>query len=631
MVEVDLTKFHEKLAERRRKQEEAEKAAQEAAPEFSEDLVPEEIYDHSEANQALDNILEGVTVLDAYRRWCNKMTPVVRTGQTEGIMVSCPIPGHIDSNPSAWINLDKQTWFCGGCQEGGDKYDIAAYWTGFSVPGYKEGAEFHRLRERMAEDLGYQIHKISPDETIIVPPVDDKYEPEDEPVEPPSLASVSSLLGEDLSIEEDSDNVMSLDWRPVCPEGTFLHAYMKAVVKDDAPDEYHFFHGLIALGFALGREVTLWDTTPVYANLFVCTLGRTGSGKSKARKHLDVLLNKAMPYDRTFVPNHGVLRVNAPGSAESLIAQFMEPVPDPTNPKRIAYYAPVKGIIDFNELSGLVGRTNRQGSVMKPALMQFYDMDERIQSVSISSGNKMAEKPFASCLTTSQPDALRDLLTSSDASSGFLNRWIFVPGTYKQRFSVGGARIDIDPAVAPLEEVHAWARTFGSDEQILWSEDAVKLWDKFFHETVEVDQKNSVNSPLVARLDLTMKKLILLFAANRREKTVSEQSVIDAIHCYPYLKASYGISGLQVGPRANEIYDAVKEKVHQNYLAKKKGMSFSEIRRTFWRRNWDDDELDKVIKRLIAYREIEPEPTRKGTVGKPTVRYIPSKTSLEMS
>src|SRR3546814_6014676 len=72
---------------------------------------------------------------------------------------------------------------------------------------------------------------------------------------------------------------------------------MDATVKDDVPEEYHFWNGLLGLGFALGRDVSLMDFQPVYGNLFVCTLGRTGSGKSRAKGHLDRLLSTALPHE----------------------------------------------------------------------------------------------------------------------------------------------------------------------------------------------------------------------------------------------------------------------------------------------------------------------------------------------
>lgn len=601
----DLSVFQERLAERRAREEAKAKAKQQ----FDSDLIPEEDYDQSEADVEMDKVIDSIDIIDAYNRWCGKMRPSVNNKRTEGIKISCPIPGHVDNDPSAWINLDKQVWFCGGCQVGGDKYDIAAYALG--VSDYKEGANFHKLREGMAKDFGYTITK-SPGGTVTIEaPVILPEEPE---VPPPGAEVIS------LHEEEDDEplEMPSLDWRPVCPPQTFLHEYMKATVIDDSPEEYHFFHALIALGFALGRDVTLFDSVPVYSNLFICTLGRSGTGKSKARRHLDNLLFAALPYDRKSVPSKGVLKVNAPGSAESMINQFMAPVEDPSNPKKIIYYAPVRGLIDFNELSSLTARTNRQGSAMKPTLMQFYDMEDVIQTVSMTSGSKEAHQPFASALTTSQPRALRDLITASDDNSGFLNRWLFIPGKEKQRFSVGGVKVDMTPCVKPLQTVQGWASTFRS-EQVEWSEEAFVVWDKFFHDTLEPIRKNARNDLLV-RIDLTLKKLMLLFAANRGEKVLSEQSVLDALHCFPYFKAAYGIPEAQIGNTINnEISEVIMKQVEK--YEKRGGVSAAIMWSNVKHKKYDKKRFNEVLKTLIQMELISEEKTKRGTVGKPTTRY----------
>lgn len=617
MNQPDLTQFQRRLAERKARQEAEKKAEEAKTPHFDEDLIPERVYDRSEADQQIDQLIDKISVLDAYNKWCRKMVPVVKGGQREGIKISCPIPGHADSDPSAWINLDKQTWFCGGCQVGGDKYDIAAYGLGYPVPGYKDGSEFHRLREQMALDFGYLIQREIGGGISIIPPQHEPQPAEDRDHEPPSAEVVELYDDED----ERLIDLPSLDWKPICPPDTFLDKYMKATVIDDVPEEYHFFHALSAIGLALGRDVTLYDSVPVYGNLFICTLGRSGTGKSKARKHLDRLLYSALPYDRGNLPSRGVLRVNAPGSAESLIYQFMEPVVDPSNPKNIQYYAAVRGLIDFNELSSLTARTNRLGSAMKPTLMQFYDMDPVIQTTSMTTGSKEAHDPFATCITTSQPRALRDLITSADDASGFLNRWLFVPGKEKERFAVGGVAVDMTPCVLPLQEIQGWAATFGP-EQVEWSQDAVKVWTKFFHDTLEPERK-AAGTDLMVRIDLTLKKLMLLFAANRRERTLSEQSAIDAIYCYPYLKRAYGIPEGQIGNTMNnEMSEAVIEQCRRIFEKTKRGASVRDIMRGLARRNYDRKRLVEVIETLVKLEVIEIFVDPIGSrVGRPTKRY----------
>lgn len=615
----DLSKFQRRLAERRAREERERLAAEESSIFHPDDLVPEHVFERSEADQEIDRIIDGIDIVDSYRRWCGKMIPVVRGGQTEGIKISCPIPGHVDSDPSAWINLDKQTWFCGGCQVGGDKYDIAAYSFGMPVPGYKEGQTFHQLREKMATDFGYHIQRHPGGSvTVTAPIIEPEEETVTEPVEPPSADVIK--IYDDVELEAEIE-IPTLDWRPVVPKDTFLDAYMKATVVDDVPEEYHLFHGLIALGFALGRDVSLFDAVPVYGNLFVCTLGRSGTGKSKARYHLDKLLASALPHDWTNPNSKGVRRVSAPGSAENLIFQFSKPVEDPSNPKVTAYYAAVRGLIDFNELSSLLARTNRQGSAMKPTLMQFYDMEDVVATSSMTHGEKKAERPFASALTTTQPRALRTLLSNADDASGFLNRWVFVPGKEKVRFSVGGIKVDTSAAIKPLQKVAAWAATFGA-EQIEWSEEALVTWDHFFQTVVERDKKASDND-LIVRLDLTMKKLMLLFAANRLEKTLSEQSVLDAIHCYGFLKASYGIPEAQIGNTlTNEVTEAILFQI--DAVSKRnggKGATIREIARNLQRRKYPPKMLNDAIDALMKLDMIEVETHKAGQVGRPTKRY----------
>lgn len=613
---MSSTKFQERLAERRA-QREAEELAQKAElTAHDEDLLPQVEYERSEEDNELDAVLEGIDIIDAYRRWCGKMEPKVRGDQREGIMISCPVPGHIDSNPSAWINLDKQTWNCATCG-GGDKFDIAAYRMGFNVPGYKEGAEFHKLREAMARDFGYTVSKTLGGATIVIPPV------EEEDYEPPDEAKIINLHDED---DDDFDPTVALspglDWRPVCPPETFLYEYMKATTIDDIAEEFHLFNGLIALGFALGKDVRLWDSLPVYGNLFICTLGSSGTGKSRSKKHLDALLEKALPYDKHTIPSKGVKKINSPGSGEYLIQSFMEPVPDPTDSRRIAYYAPVKGIVFYPELSSLTGRSSRVGSTIKDTLQQFYDMDKHISTGAITTHEKIAQDPFGSAITTSQPKRLRDLVSDQDIVSGFLNRWLFVTGTEKPRPAIGGVIIDINPAVKPLEAIHGWAGSFKSDEFIQWSNAAWVKFTEFFNEMIVPDQRRS-QTDLMSRLDLTMKKLVLLFAANRMEKEVSEQSVLDAMYCYPYIKATYSLIGSEItNTLAHEVSEAI-DGVCQRFEKKhKKSPTISEIARLLARRNYDKGLLLKIIKYKIELGEIEeiriPAPLRGG---KATVRY----------
>lgn len=622
MSEPDLTKFRQKLAERRAQREAEE--AKKVTPQLSnieEDLIPEADYDRTQTDIDLDNAIDSISVIDAYNRWCGKMTPIVRGDQREGIKISCPIPGHIDSDPSAWINLDKQTWFCGGCQEGGDKFDIAAYYTGFPVPGYKDGAEFHKLRERMASDFGYTVVPEVGGGSRVVSPIEENDKPG------PS-ADIVELYNDNEDDDDEEDEsaayLPTLDWRPVCPPQTFLGTYMEQTTPDDVPEEYHFAHALLAIGLAIGKDVMLFDRKPIVGNLFICTLGRTGAGKSRALSYLDDLIQRALPYDYHSVPSKGAKKVSAPGSGEHLVAQFMEPVTDPTEPKKIAYYAPVRGLVDFNELAALVARSGRTGSTLTTHLQEMYDALPRVATGSMTSGAKIAIHPFASAITTSQPKALKKLLTKGDVDNGFLNRWVFINGTEKQRVAIGGAVIDVRPAIEPLQNIQGWSAIFRKDSILNWSEKAVIEYTRFFHDTLEVDRKEAEkngNADVVARLDLTIKKLVLLFAANRMEDEASEQSVRDAIYCYEYLKACYSIPWGAIN--SNEYNDMVTDIEYQiKRLEAKtgKGVTIKQLT-DLLRRKYQQDKIEKAIDNLVKYGLVEMQTTKQKGPGRPTRRF----------
>jgi hypothetical protein len=480
----------------------------------------------------------------------------------------------------------------------------------------------------MATGMGYVFTELPGGAVDVAAP-----EPEPEPEQPeagvvvaPEPTSDPEDLEEDAQIIElydDSDediDFQALDWEPLCPKGTYLEAYMNQVKIDDVPEEYHFWNALLGLGFTLGRDVSLEDFHPVYGNLFVCTIGRSGSGKSKARAYLDRLMSEALPHDWADPLSKGIRKVSAPGSAEVLIHNFQKPIMDPTDPKKVAFYAPVRGIIDYNELSSLVGRASRSGNVVMPTLMQFYDMEPVISTSSMTTGLKEAHEPFASALTTTQPRALRDLITKADDASGFLNRWVFVPGKEKQRMAIGGVKVNMSPVIPHMQALAGYASSF-KNTQMTWSPEAFDLFTEFFHSTIEPAKKASQHD-LIIRVDLLLKKLILLFTANRHLKVVPLVSVQDAISCYGYIIAAYGIPAGQIGNTlSNEINDAVLNQAEKQLKVDGRGVTLNQIARALKRRKYPPEMILKAADSLVKLGFLQLETSKVGQVGRPTTRY----------
>ena len=434
--------------------------------------------------------------------------------------------------------------------------------------------------------------------------------------EEPALAAVTPIRG-DTGVE-DLYPFPPIHWKEIVPPGTFLWHWMDITTADDVPEEYHFWNGLVAVAMALGRDVTLYDRIPVFGNLFVCTVGHSGDGKSQSRSHLTALLARTLPYKHSDPSSRGVRKINTPGSAEALIHQFSKPIFDPSDPKKIAYFAPVRGIVDFNELAAFAGRAGRAGSVLKPVLMEFYDNARHISTVSMTHGSKEAADSFASVTTTTQPRAFRDLMRKSDIDSGFLNRWILVGGVPKERVAIGGVKCDTRPCDEYLNKIAAWA---GKPRELTWEPDAQAAFEDFYKKIL-YPQKMADETGLLVRIDLTLKKIALLLTANSRLDSVPLWVVEKLVPLYKYLIECYGLSSAAIGSTLHsEIADEIlKHIVRISATNGGKGASVRELSQRMHRKNFPREHVVKVLKFMTDLGELAQE-TYQGKRGPATVRY----------
>lgn len=583
----------------------------------------------SDAEKELDAFVDSIDIIDAYNKWCGKMTPDAK-GKRESIMISCPNPSHPDKDPSAWINLDKQTWFCGGCQEGGDAHDIAALNLGYPWPGYKDGETFHKLREQMAESFGFRIKKVSggtitwveqPAETP--PPHSEPPASEDQtlPEGGGDDSNVSHMWADD---DEGEELVIypTINWQNLVPEDTFLHEYMKACTNDDAPEEYHFWHGLMALGLVVGRNVTLDDTQPVYANLLLCILGATGSGKSRSRRHLNHVLRESAPYKEDGTRTTGVKIVPLPGSGEHLVKEFTYEGKDPSGPgNRSLGPQSVTGIVDFDEMSALLGRSNRQGSTLKPTIMQLADAVPDVMIGSLMRGNFHAKDPFCSITASTQPKAIRTLLNRTDTSSGFLNRWVFAGGKQKQIEVIGGnrsaIRVDLDLAIAELKKVRGWGAL---ERSIQIDDDAFEEYARFFRSRIE-PAKTKDETDLLKRIDLITKKMMLLLTINLRRESVPLQVVKAMTELFDYVLECYGILNSNIGVTLmQDVMNEIQRHISRHIQKTGRGASARDIARYTARKNYSLEQIKKALDVMTSLDIIELEP-KQNNMGRPTVRY----------
>lgn len=387
--------------------------------------------------------------------------------------------------------------------------------------------------------------------------------------------------------------VPRLDWRSIVTPGTFLEAYMRQGIKDDAPEEFHFWHAMMALSVVAGNNVLLDDIPKVHANLFVCILGPTGSGKSKAARNMHSILG-ADTIKRSEYNTSGIQLAHTPNSEIALIDEFMQPEhDDPTQPKKITGYSSVRGIVQFNEMKSLMDSVTRASSRLDAYLIDFFDCRDVITSNARTTGALVAQNAHCSVLSTTQPDSLKEFLSEKYETSGFLNRWLFVGGPRKVAPSViNRVTVDMTEALALFNVIYIWCKY---ERTVIFSQEAEELFQSAMLEYIKKDIDKYQAS--FARMDLYLKKLALILALNEMSLVVTREHMLKVLSIYPYLKAFVESRADAMNYTiASELDEWIVEFIHAN----QKAYTGRQILRSLPKRfGANADKINKVLDSLV--------------------------------
>jgi hypothetical protein len=655
---------------------------------WDQDLIPDISDDRSETDIAIDRTLENISILEAYQKWIGKEIDWSTRGRADGFMVSCPMPGHRDSNPSAWINEEKGVWNCGVCVRGGDKFDLAAIGHHFDLDDYKSGSNFHKVREAMAADFGTNIHRaannvevvwydedsplaaiaaqpdaptptessvgaestggqdavpVSTPSAPVVPsaPVTPSTPPVaavdtgvvlrvgDADVQPtqrvdesssPVLAPVVPITKNE--VEEETAEVINyptLDWRSIVPEGTFLYEYIKACSVDDSPEEFHFWNGMMMISLAASRRVYLDGLRKTIGNLAIVVLGPTAVGKTASRRHMQQILRTVAPFDYKAPTATGIKKVTTPGSGEHLIKSFIHEYEDPSLPKGTPpIQSAVTGYAEFDEYADLLALTKRLGSTLGGQIMQFIDGSDEITSGALNRPDFVVRNSYCNIITSTQPLSIKYLIDKNSTGSGFVNRWLFVSGARKNRISFGGEAVNLARATDMFRGVVGFC---GIERAIQVDPSAIKAYIEYFDQVVESTIKTD-DTDLLARMNLHMKKILLLMTINNGEMTMTLDTLERCkpifkylVHCYGLISAQIGVSvNLEVGQDIQRVTEALQKR-HG------KAPSVRDIMKALARKKYTPQQMKQTLDNLVALDVIEVVKPEAGQVGRPTIRY----------
>ena len=643
------------------------------------DAAPTEDQD---AEQMLDRFIETLSFKEAYEKFCNK-GPIKWSGADENNFVRCPSLHHEDKKPSTWFRISTKVWKCGGCDDGGGVIDLVGATMGISSVQDRKNKNYHDIRRHIAKAYGWTVTKRSNGTLAVYPPGSparpagtggaftkllrgapaggqadqpaptavasetvESAEPESQSVVHDDVSSaggqapVAPVLqivrtpadNQGESADDDTDaEYEDINWREVFAEESFIKAYMEANCTDDSPEMYHLWSALLALGMTTGRHVTLYDQPLVYGNLSICLLGNTGQGKSRSRVPLLRLFDEHMQYDPTEDEPEGVAQVINPKTGEGLTHAFARPqtYKDPKTGKPVTgYLGRVKGVALFEEFSEIVSLVGRPGSTLDTVIMAGCDCGSaKMGGTTKGDGMFVAEDHYMSAWASTQPNRLGDLFKSADKESGFLNRWVFVAGADKPRRTFNhGPAADLSRALDHYKMVRDVVNSRGDYAYELMP-DAMEEFDSFIQGVVLPETK--VASPMLQRVDVMMKKLLLLLAVNAHADKVTLDVVKQAKAFYPYLMSTYRLIDSSIGlPTKGEMEDYIYSVIqkYQNRKTKKPlepdfipiGTLWDRIRKNPMCKQGGREVMIRSLDVLEKLKMITRHDSKPGSIGKPT-------------
>jgi len=488
-------------------------------------------------------------------------------------------PWHKEKKPSFSINIKENAWFCRNpkclANKGGDALAIAALKLGYDLGTYKQSLP--AIREEVAKALGWREEPRYPGlvgKPALIPPdqvpTEDENENENENNKPPviSITEAPSFVDESENHVQDEDadvvwpSISNLHEKAKTPTPSFVTEYLKATCPLAWPDEYNLWYAWQLLGAAVGKALWLPGSPKnVFPNLFLCVTGPSGGGKSQSADPALEIYEEVCSYI-TDPGNRGVKMIRTPNSHVFLIQEFSNTFEDPFTKQKVNY--PVNGLLRYSEASTLLslGKDNRKYEDIIKAL---YDNEKKINTGAKLGGVTEALHPFASLITTTQLKTVKRQLTLELAETGYLNRFSFPMGPPVRRgWDSDRQSYDLSAAVRELQEVKAFYSIPGNAGEIDYTpeglEHAKHLWT-----TKGEPLKDNDGSGLLGRLDLHMKKFVLIHAINRKitGRNITPEIVDQAWSYFPYIVETSRMIGARVGitvegDKENKVLAALK-------------------------------------------------------------------------
>jgi hypothetical protein len=145
--------------------------------------------------------------------------------------------------------------------------------------------------------------------------------------------------------------------------------------------------------------------------------------------------------------------------------------------------------------------------------------------------------------------------------------------------------------------------------------DALEAWDEFFHAEI-VPLHDNMDESMLSRIDLLLKKLIVLFTINDKESQPTAETVKKAIAIFPYLRLTSIMFSTDI---AYSEFEHCRVEVLEVLAKETEGITSRVLLRHIGQRH-EKQLIAQVLRTMVELGEIQ-EIVTKGKRGPATARY----------
>jgi Protein of unknown function (DUF3987) len=250
----------------------------------------------------------------------------------------------------------------------------------------------------------------------------------------------------------------------------------------------------------------------------------------------------------------------------------------------------------------------REGNILSIIIRQGWDGDT-LQTLTRNSPLKATDPHISIIGHTTEQEVLR-LLSETDTSNGFANRFLWLLVKRSQALPFGGewSKVDTAALVKRLSVALQFARNTG---EITWGESASKIWESVYEELSEGE--TGLFGAATSRAEAQALRLSAIYAVMDKSRTIEVDHLLAGLAVWEYAEQSARrIFGDATGdPVADKIMEALKEKP--------KGLTRNEIRDLFARHR-SSTRIDQALNHLQELGRVRSE--SQATGGRPVERWF---------